>query len=163
LSFFATLRARRVFAVGFIQKGTGDVDVFDFHRREESGVDEQTEALAQAVIGAAIEVHRHMGPGVTEIAYRNALCHEFDLRGIPYEYEVPVDIVYKGKVVGQARMDLVVGRAAIVELKAVDRLNDLHRAQVLTYLQLTKLKLGLLINFNVTLHKDGIKRVIYSY
>ena len=138
------------------------MDVFDFRRRGESGVEEKTEALAQAVIGAAIEVHRLMGPGMPEVSYRKALCHEFDLRGIGYEYEVPIDIRYKGVLVGEGRMDLLVGGVLIVELKVVEALNEVHRAQALTYLHLTKLQLALLINFNVAVLKDGIKRVIKS-
>lgn len=138
------------------------MDVFDFRGRGESRVDDHTESLAHAVIGAAIEVHRHMGPGLPETAYRKALCHEFDLRHIPYEYEVPIDIHYKGVLVGQGRVDILVGKSLIVELKVVESLNDVHRAQALSYLQVTKLKLALLINFNVAVLKDGIKRVINS-
>ena len=136
------------------------MDVFEFRRRADSRVDDSTEQLAEAVIGAAIEVHRIMGPGLGETSYRNALCHEFELRGIPYEYEVPIDIRYKGKLVGQGRIDILVGKALIVELKVVEALTEVHRAQAITYLQVTKLKLALLINFNVAVLKDGIKRVI---
>jgi GxxExxY protein len=137
-----------------------DMDAFDFRRRWDSRVDDRTESLAEAVIGAAIEVHRWLGPGMPETSYRNALCHEFDLRGIPYEYEVPINIMYKGKPVGQGRIDLVIGKALIVELKVVESLNEVHRAQLISYLRITGLQLGLLINFNVALLKDGIKRVV---
>ena len=136
------------------------MDIFDFRRREESRVDYETEALATAVIGAAIEVHKELGPGLPENSYKLALSHELDLRGIPHECEVRVPIVYKGKPVGEGWIDILVGGKLVVELKAVEALTPVHRAQVLTYLSVTKLKLGLLINFNVAMLKDGIKRVI---
>jgi GxxExxY protein len=136
------------------------MDVFDFRRREESRVDDETEALATAVIGAAIEVHKELGPGLPERSYHLALSHELDLRGIPHECEVRVPIVYKGKPVGEGWIDILVAGKLVVELKAVEALSPVHRAQVLTYLRVMKLKLGLLINFNVAVLKDGIKRVI---
>jgi GxxExxY protein len=136
------------------------MDVFDFRRREESRVDDETEALATAVIGAAIEVHKEIGPGLPENSYRLALSHELDPRGIPHECEVRVPIVYKGKPVGEGWIDILVGGKLVVELTAVEALSPVHRAQVVTYLRVTKLKLGLLINFNVPILKDGIKRVI---
>ena len=136
------------------------MDVFDFRRREESRVDDETEALATAVIGAAIEVHKELGPGLPEHSYHLALSHELELRGIPHECEVRVPIVYKGKPVGEGWIDILVAGKLVVELKAVEALSPVHRAQVLTYLRVMKLKLGLLINFNVAILKDGIKRVI---
>ena len=139
------------------------MDVFDFRRRGDAGVDDETERLAVAVIGAAIEVHREIGPGMPEVAYKLALCHEFGLRGIPHRPEVPVAIVYKGKSVGETRIDILVAERLILELKAVESLGPVHRAQLLTYLQITKLKLGLLINFNVPVLKDGIRRIINPY
>jgi GxxExxY protein len=98
-----------------------------------------------------------------ESSYRKSLCHEFDLRGIPHECEVPIDIHYKGKLVGQGRIDILVGGSIILELKVVEALNDVHRAQALSYLKITKLKLVLLINFNVATLKDGIRRIINSH
>ena len=139
------------------------MDVFDFRRRGDAGVDEETERLAAAVIGAAIEVHREMGPGMPEISYKLALCHELELRGIRHRSEVPLAIVYKGKSVGETRIDILVADRLVLELKAIESLAPVHRAQLLTYLQLTKLKLGLLINFNVPVLKDGVKRVINPY
>ncbi len=136
------------------------MDVFDFRERAGSGVDPETEDLARAVIGAAIEVHKHMGPGLPESSYRNALSHELTLRGIAHDCEVPVPIFYKGVLVGEGKLDILVRGVLIVELKVVEALNDVHRAQVIAYLQATKLQLGLLINYNVVRLSDGIKRVI---
>jgi GxxExxY protein len=136
------------------------MDIFDFRRREESRVDDETEDLATAVIGAAIEVHKELGPGLPENSYKLALSHELDLRGIPHACEVRVPIIYKGKPVGEGWIDILVAGKLVVELKAVEALTPVHRAQVVTYLRVTNLKLGLLINFNVVILKDGIKRVI---
>src|ERR1700733_13291920 len=122
--------------------------------------DLELDALARAVIGAAIEVHRHLGPGLDEGLYQNAMKREFKLQGIPYADEVKIQVPYKGEVIGERRIDLLVGGRLIVELKAVEQLSSLHKAQVLTYLKITGLKLGLLINFNTILVKDGIKRII---
>lgn len=139
------------------------MDVFEFRSRADSGVDEATERLAEQVIGAAIEVHRHLGPGLPENCYRQALSHELELRGIRHRCEVPFPIIYKGKVVGEGRMDLLAEEVLILELKAVEALTKVHSAQALTYLRATNLKLALVINFNVLLLKDGIKRVINTY
>ena len=134
-----------------------------FRGAGESGIDEKTEQLAEAVIGAAIEVHRHLGPGLPEVVYRNALAYEMELRGIDCATEVPVPVIYKGRVVGEGRLDLLVGGSLILELKVVEALSATHRAQVIAYLQAKKLQLGILINFNVALLKDGIKRVINTH
>jgi GxxExxY protein len=91
--------------------------------------------------------------------YEDALCHELDLRGIRYQRQVRVPVVYKGKPIGTTRIDLIVEARLVVELKACDSLNSVHRAQVITYLRVTGLQVGLLINFNVAVLKDGIKRV----
>ena len=139
------------------------MNVYDFRERGRSGVEERVEWLAEQVLGAAIEVHRHLGPGLTESSYRLAVSHELDLRQIRHACEVPFPVSYKGKPVGEGRLDILVDDVLIVELKAVEVLTPVHRAQVVTYLQITKLKLGLLINFNVLLLKDGIKRVINTY
>ena len=139
------------------------MDVFEFRRRGDSGLDDHTEGLSEAVIGAAIEVHRVLGPGMPETGYRNALSHELSLRNIPHRSEVPCPILYKGKHVGEGRLDLLVDGLIIVELKAVEALTPIHRAQVVTYLKVTKLKLALLINFNVMILKDGIKRIVNTH
>ena len=127
-----------------------------------SGVADETELLASRVIGAAIEVHRHLGPGLPEFVYRNAMMHEFDLQGIPYRTEVAVPVDYKGKKVGEGRVDLLVGERLILELKVVETLHEVHRAQAIAYLSAMHLQLALLINFNVTILRHGIKRVIRS-
>jgi GxxExxY protein len=112
------------------------------------------------VIGAAIEVHKALGPGLLESAYNTCICTELDLRGIPYEREKPLAIEYKGKKLDCGyRLDLVVADRLIVELKACESLQPIHEAQLLTYLKLTGMKVGLLINFNVPILKQGIKRL----
>lgn len=123
-------------------------------------VDDELEELAKQVIGAAIEVHRHLGPGLKESVYMNALCHELCLRGIPFEREVSYEIRFKGVLVGQGRMDLVVSKRLAVEGKSVDELARRDRLQTLFYLRHLKEPLGLLLNFNVALMKEGIKRVL---
>jgi GxxExxY protein len=137
-------------------------DFYDFRARKDSGVPEEIENLAFAVIGAAMEVHRELGPGLLEVHYKNAMCRELTLRGIPYAVEVDVDVIYKGVSVGKTRLDLLVGDMLIVELKAIEALLPVHRSQALTYLRLKNLPLALLINFNVSILRDGIKRVINS-
>ena len=116
--------------------------------------------LSSQVIGAAIEVHKALGPGLLESAYSTCLCTELDIRSIPYEREKPLPIEYKGnKLDCGYRLDLLVAGQLIVELKACDALLPIHEAQLLTYLRLAGIKLGLLINFNVPVLKQGIKRL----
>jgi GxxExxY protein len=124
--------------------------------------DKEVDDLARQVIGAAIEVHRHLGPGYLESVYEEALAIELDLRGLPFERQKPIGVDYKGHVVGQGRLDLLVGDRLIVELKAVDTFAPIHRAQVISYLKATGLHLGLLINFNVQLLRDGVQRIVLS-
>ncbi len=123
---------------------------------------EDIEDLAYAVIGAAIEVHRLLGPGFLESVYEGALCVELQQRRIPFVRQPVVAVTYKGQRVGEGRIDLLVGNALIVELKAVEKLTPIHSAQVISYLKMTNQKLGLLINFNVPILKEGIKRIILS-
>ncbi len=113
------------------------------------------------VIGAAIEVHRRFGPGLDEAMYEAAMKVELRLRQIPFESQVHIQVEYKGEPIGTRRMDLIIGGRLVVELKAIEQLSSLHKAQVKTYLKITGLNLGLLINFNVVLLKDGLKRIIY--
>jgi GxxExxY protein len=136
------------------------MDAFEFRERPESKVDPATEDLAHAAIGAAIEVHRELGPGLPETSYKNALSHELTLRGIPHVVEAKVPIYYKGLLVGEGSVDILVDNRLVLELKVVEALTTVHRAQVIAYLQALRLQLGLLINFNVAVLKDGIKRVI---
>lgn len=119
--------------------------------------------LANAVIGAAIEVHRVLGPGYLESIYEEALAVELALRGMPFERQKPINVEYKGHAVGEGRLDLLVNGKLIVELKAVDAFAPIHTAQILSYLKTMNLPLGLLINFNVILLKHGLKRVVFSY
>ena len=135
----------------------------EFRGRADSGVDAETEDLGEIVLGAAIEVHRVIGPGLPESVYRNALSHELSLRGIPHVCEAPVPIYYKGKLVGEGRVDLLVADRLVVELKCVEALTQVHRAQAIAYLQAKHLKLAFVINFNVAILKDGIKRVVNTY
>ena len=117
--------------------------------------------LSREVIGAAIEVHRVLGPGLLESAYERALEQELLLRGFHVERQKPVSLVYKGIALGDAfRLDLLVERKLIVEIKAADELLSLHESQLLTYLRLSDLRLGLLVNFNVRILKDGVKRLV---
>ncbi len=119
----------------------------------------EQDPLTERIIGAAIEVHRHLGPGLLESIYEEALCHEFDLRGIHYERQKQVDVVYKGKRIKGQRLDLVVEGEVVVELKAAWVVPEVATAQVLSYLKSTGLRVGLVINFGVERLVDGIKRI----
>jgi len=116
--------------------------------------------LTERIIGCAIEVHRNLGPGLLESTYDEALCIEFDQSGINYQRQLPFPILYKGKTIGEYRLDLLVQDAVIVEIKSVNRIDSVFEAQVLTYLKATGKKVGLLINFNSRLLHEGIKRFI---
>jgi GxxExxY protein len=124
--------------------------------------DRVLDELAHRVIGAAIEVHRHLGPGFLEGVYEDALAVEFQVREICYERQKLIAVFYKGKSVGEGRLDFLVAECLIVELKAVDELASIHKAQVMSYLKTTRHRLGLLINFNVPVLKHGLQRVILS-
>jgi len=117
--------------------------------------------LTSQIIGAAIEVHRALGPGLLESAYQVCLAHEFSQQGIPFEQEKSLPVEYKGvRLDCGYRLDFLVAGKVIVELKAVDELHPVHEAQLLTYLKLTGCRVGLLINFNVPVLKKGIKRMV---
>jgi len=122
----------------------------------------ELDELAHRLIGAAIEVHRELGPGLPEEAYEGALAVELKARGISYERQKLVEIVYKGVPVGRGRVDLFVEGKLIVEIKSAEALAPVHRLQVLSYMRLLKQQLALLINFNIPLLKDGIRRIIFS-
>lgn len=119
----------------------------------------QEDLLTGEIIGAAIEVHRCFGPGLLESIYEKALSHELSLRGVPAIRQQAVPVRYKGNLLDELRLDLLVGGEVVIELKTVDALLPVHTAQILTYLKLTGLKRGLLINFKVERLVDGIKRV----
>ncbi len=115
---------------------------------------------SREIIGAAIEVHRQLGPGLLESVYEDCLEHEFVLRHTPYERQKKIPILYKGAPVGDGlRLDFLVGGLVVVELKAVEALVPVHTAQMITYLKLTGCRLGLILNFNVPVMRDGIKRI----
>lgn len=120
------------------------------------------EELAKQFIDAALEVHRELGPGYDELIYENALAVELERRGIPFSRQKTIQVFYKGILVGEGRLDLLLDNKLVVELKAVDELNQKHLAQVISYLKATELPLGLLVNFHVSLLKNGLKRVVYS-
>jgi len=120
----------------------------------------ETNKITEKIIGAAIEVHKTLGPGLLESIYEEALCIEFDLQGIPYQRQVDVDVFYKGHTIKGQRLDLLVGGEIVVELKSVTKLPDIAMAQVLSYLKATGLKTALLINFGEKRLKDGIKRIV---
>ncbi|NMB67568.1 MAG: GxxExxY protein [Chloroflexi bacterium] len=117
--------------------------------------------LTHAIIGAAIEVHRILGPGLLESVYENCLAREFNLRNIPFEIEKPLPVEYKGTSVDCGyRLDFLVDNKVVIELKAVDKIDPVHEAQLMTYLRLTGCKIGLIINFNVPILIKGIRRRI---
>ena len=118
------------------------------------------DGLTEQIIGCAIEVHRHVGPGLLEATYESAICVELEEAGLKYRRQANFPIEYKGRVIGDYRLDLIVEDKVIVEVKSVERFDPVFEAQVLTYLKVTGMKIGLLINFNSRLLRDGIKRYI---
>jgi GxxExxY protein len=132
----------------------------DFKTSQHRDTEAQRKALSEKVIGAAIEVHRLLGPGLLESAYENCLCHELFLRGIHFKRQVSVPLNYKGVEIEAAyRIDILIEDQLILELKSIESLQAIHKAQVLTYLRLTGHSTALLINFMVPVLKDGIKRI----
>ena len=122
---------------------------------------EKANALSREIIGAAIEVHKSLGPGLLESAYESCLCQELKLSGIPFEHQVPLGLEYKSvRLEDVYRMDIIVNGMVLLELKSVERLEPIHDAQLLTYLRLSHIWLGLLINFNIPVLKQGIKRFV---
>lgn len=114
--------------------------------------------LVSKVIGCAIEVHRHLGPGLLESAYESCLCRELAIKGLPFTRQVPLEIQYKGEQIDCAyRMDIVVDGSLLLELKSTESLQSIHQAQIISYLKLSGLEQGLLINFNARVLKDGIR------
>jgi GxxExxY protein len=124
----------------------------------------EIDILSNKIIGAAIEVHKCLGPGLMERAYEKCLCKELALMGIAYERQKLVPVSYKGQSIDCGfRVDLLVEDKLIIEIKSVNALLPIHEAQLMTYLKLSNLWLGLLINFNVVLLRDGIKRIVLGY
>ena len=123
--------------------------------------EQKFEEVSRQVIGFAIEVHRTLGPGLLESAYEHCLCHELTLNGIGFQRQVPVPVEYKGLNVDCAyRLDVVVNNGLILEIKSVEKLLPIHTAQLLTYLKLTGIRAGLLMNFNCDVLREGIERVV---
>jgi GxxExxY protein len=122
----------------------------------------ELDVITSAVIGAALEVHRLLGPGFLESVYEEAMAVELELRGVAHERQKAISVSYKGHAVGEGRTDFLVENSVIVELKAADRVLPIHRAQVLSYLKTTGCRLGLLINFHEALLTNGIRRVVLS-
>ena len=126
-----------------------DINIMDINR------------LSSNIIGAAIEVHKTLGPGLLESVYEQGICHEMSLRRLSFERQKPLPVIYKGmKLDCGYRLDVVVEREIILELKSCEKIEPIHRAQLLTYLKLSGLNLGLLLNFNVTVMRDGIVRIV---
>ena len=130
--------------------------------REFQEPDEDLDRIASVLVGAAVEVHRHLGPGFLESVYERSLCVELGLRAITFQRQVPVAVEYKGHPVGDGRLDLLVEDRLIVELKAVEALEPIHGVQLRSYLKATGRSLGILINFNVPVLLRGVRRVILS-
>lgn len=119
--------------------------------------------LTAAIIGAAMEVHRVLGPGLLESAYEECLCRELTLRGLSFQRQVPLPVIYKGVALDCGyRLDMVIAEGVVVEIKSVEKLLAIHDAQLLTYLRLGGWHVGLLLNFNVPLLKHGIRRLVLN-
>ena len=121
---------------------------------------EERDPLTEKIIGCAIEVHRTLGPGLLEQTYESALCVELQLAGLKFQRQLVVPVSYKNHPIGDYRLDLVIENSVSVEIKSVERFDSIFEAQLLTYLKITGLKRGLLLNFNSRLLKDGIKRLV---
>lgn len=131
------------------------------HHRDTESTEMEMNNITEQIIGAAIEDHKALGPGLLESAYKECLCRELSLRGVQFERQRPPPVEYKGvKLDCGYRLDLLLADAVVVEIKAVEAIEPIHEAQLLTYLKLGGWKLGLLINFNVPVLKEGIRRRI---
>lgn len=127
-------------------------------------MDSHLNQITQAIIGAAMEVHRALGPGLLESAYQECLCRELTVRGIAYERERPIPLEYKGtRLECGYRLDILVASEVVVEVKSVETIAPVHEAQLITYLRLGGWKVGLLINFNVPILKQGIHRRVLGF
>jgi GxxExxY protein len=125
------------------------------------GLSADVEGWAQTIVDAGLKVHRALGPGLLESAYEHCLAHELHARGVSLARQVTLPIIYEGATLDAGyRLDMVIENSIIIEIKAVDALTRLHEAQILTYLKLSGHRLGFLMNFNVPLFKQGLKRLI---
>lgn len=116
--------------------------------------------ITSRILGCAIEVHKHLGPGLLESVYESAMCLELSGSGLGFTRQVGVPLYYKGSLISEHRPDLIIADRVIVEIKSVERLDPVHVAQILTYLRITGLKTGLLLNFNTAFLKHGVRRVL---
>ena len=116
--------------------------------------------VTDRILGCAVEVHRHLGPGLLESVYETALCVELTGAGLSFSRQVGVPLHYKGQIISEHRPDRVVDQRVIVEIKSVERFDPIHTAQMLTYLRVTRLRTGLILNFNSALLKHGVRRVL---
>jgi GxxExxY protein len=123
-------------------------------------IPDDDEELMRSTIGCCIRVHKALGPGLSESAYANACANEFECAGLVYEAERTIPIRYRERLVAHQRVDLLVGRRVVVEVKAVEAIHPIHVAQVIRYLRVTGLRIGLVVNFNVELLRDGLRRVV---
>ena len=131
---------------------------------DENSEKQRLDAITDKIIGAAISVHRVLGPGLLESAYEECLCFELSQIGLAFERQVPLAIRYKDVMLECGyRMDIVVENSVIIEIKAVERLIPVHEAQLLSYLKLAKLRVGLLMNFHVPALKSGLKRIVNNF
>lgn len=127
----------------------------------ESELQGKSTEITEQIIGAAIEVHKYWGPGLYEEIYEKSLGHELKARGVSFVSQVALPLVYKGEQVGDSlRLDMIVEKEVVVEMKAVQALEAVHEAQLLSYMKLTECKVGLLLNFNVPVMRQGIKRMV---
>lgn len=120
----------------------------------------EVEELVTRIIGCCIAVHRSLGPGLLESIYSRATCLELSAAGIPFEREPQMPVTYRGELLCIQRLDIVAAGQVVLELKAVERLNPVHHAQLLSYLRLSSLKIGLLVNFNVAVLQQGLRRIV---
>jgi GxxExxY protein len=125
-----------------------------------AGLPPMLEALVHKTIGACLAVHRELGPGLAERAYSRACCIELESREMSFEVEKPVSVKYRGTLLCQHRIDLFIDRQVVVEIKSVEQIHPVHVAQVVSYLRLTGTRVGLVVNFNVPVLKQGIRRVV---
>ncbi len=128
--------------------------------RMPSPLDDELEALIHRVIGYCISVHRELGPGLLERIYRRAICIELQSEGVPFEVEKRFPVWYRGHLLCDQRVDIVVAGKILLEVKAIDRLAPVHHAQVMSYLRVSGLRIGLLMNFNVAVLPDGLRRIV---
>lgn len=135
------------------------MNFYEWRERRGENADAESERLASLALDAAFEVHTALGAGHPEKVYEEALCHELELRGIPFARQARMIIYYKGREVGESWADILVGSKVVLELKSVEHLSDVHVSQALGYLVALRLRLALLLNFNVAHLKEGIRRV----